>query len=106
MEGGRGAGDASDRNEKEGAGAGTLTGMCNLATTYWNQRRWKEAEELELKMVETRKTVLRPEHSDTLTSMCNLAIIYWNQARWMEEEQLESQVMQMRKMVLGHIQTR
>jgi hypothetical protein len=35
----------------------TLTSIANLASTYGNQGRWKEAE----------------EHPDTLTSMINLA---------------------------------
>jgi hypothetical protein len=30
--------------------------MGNLATTYTNQGRWKEAEELKVQGVETRKT--------------------------------------------------
>ena len=28
----------------------TLTSMANLASTYWNQGRWKEVEELELQV--------------------------------------------------------
>lgn len=33
----------------------TLTSMGNLASTYWRQGRWKEAEELELQVMETRE---------------------------------------------------
>ena len=51
----------------------TLTSMANLALTYRNQRRWKEAEELEVQVMETRKRVLGEEHPSTLTSMGNLA---------------------------------
>ena len=36
----------------------TLTSMANLASTYWNQGRWKEAEELFVQVMETRKRVL------------------------------------------------
>ena len=36
----------------------TLTSMANLASTYRNQGRWKEAEELEVQVMETRKRVL------------------------------------------------
>ena len=32
--------------------------MANLASAYMNQGRWKEAEELEVKVVETGKRVL------------------------------------------------
>jgi hypothetical protein len=51
----------------------TLMSMGNLASTYRNQGRWKEAEELFVKVMETRRTVLGAEHPDTLASMANLA---------------------------------
>ncbi|KAF1807874.1 hypothetical protein P152DRAFT_383950, partial [Eremomyces bilateralis CBS 781.70] len=54
----------------------TLTSMANLASTYRNQGRWKEAEELE-----TSSRVLGAEHPDTLTSMANLASTYRKQGR-------------------------
>ncbi|BCR88829.1 tetratricopeptide repeat protein [Aspergillus chevalieri] len=47
--------------------------MYNLASTYRNQGRWKEAEELDMKVMETRKQVLGPEHPSTLNGMHNLA---------------------------------
>ena len=79
----------------------TLTSMANLASTYRNQGRWKEAEELEVQVMETRKRVLGLEHPDTLTSMANLASTYRNQGRWKEAEELFVQVMETRKRVLG-----
>jgi Tetratricopeptide repeat len=54
----------------------TLTSMGNLASTYWNQGRWTEAEELNVQELETRKRVLGYEHPDTLTSIGNLASTY------------------------------
>jgi hypothetical protein len=36
----------------------TLTSMGNLASTYWNQGRWKEAEELEVQVMGTGKGFL------------------------------------------------
>jgi hypothetical protein len=47
--------------------------MAMVASTYRNQGRWKEAKELEVQVMETRKRVLREEHPSTLTSMANLA---------------------------------
>ncbi|KAF5857543.1 hypothetical protein ETB97_005646 [Aspergillus alliaceus] len=89
----------------------TLTSMANLASTFWNQGRWNEAEKLELEVLETRKAVLGAEHPDTLTSMANLAATYpdqgrWNEAeklfgRWSEAEKLEMQVMETSETVLG-----
>jgi len=60
----------------------TLNSMANLASTYRNQGRWKEAEELGVQVMETSKRVLGEEHPDTLTSMGNLALTYWEQGRW------------------------
>ncbi|KAF6782180.1 TPR domain-containing protein, partial [Colletotrichum musicola] len=63
--------------------------MNNLALTYRNQGRWKEAEELEVRVMETRNTVLGEEHPSTLMSMGNLAATFRNQGRWKEAEELE-----------------
>jgi hypothetical protein len=65
--------------------------MANLALTYRNQGRWKEAEALEVQAMKTRKRVLGQEHPDTLTSMANLASTYRNQGRWKEAEELRDQ---------------
>ena len=59
----------------------TLNSIANLASTYWNQGCWKEAEELEIRVIEIRKRVLGEEHPNTLNSIANLASIYWNQGR-------------------------
>jgi hypothetical protein len=50
--------------------------MANLASTYWNQSRWVEAEQLEVQVMETRKIKLGADHPDTLTSMANLAFTW------------------------------
>ena len=75
----------------------TLTIMANLATTYRNQGRWKEAKELFMQVVETSSRVLGLEHPSTLTIsmltiMANLASTYRNQGQWKEAEELELQV--------------
>jgi hypothetical protein len=54
----------------------TLRSMENLASTYWNQGRWNEAEQLEVQVMDMRKKLLGAEHSDTLKSMGNLARTY------------------------------
>ncbi|OCK96362.1 uncharacterized protein K441DRAFT_429297, partial [Cenococcum geophilum 1.58] len=53
----------------------------NLASTYWNQGRWKEAEEQFVQVMETRKRVLGAEHPSTLTSINNLVITLKSQSR-------------------------
>jgi len=79
----------------------TLTSMGNLALTYSNQGRWKEAEELDVQVMEMRKMIMGPEHPDTLTSMHSLASTYRNQGRWKEAEELDVQVMEASLRVLG-----
>jgi tetratricopeptide (TPR) repeat protein len=73
----------------------------NLSVLLHAQGRWKEAEELDVQVTETKNRVLGAEHPDTLTSMAYLALTYRNQGRWKEAEELEVQVMEMTKRVLG-----
>jgi len=54
----------------------TLTSIGNLASTFWNQGRWKEAEDLEVQVIETSKRVLGQENPSTLSSIGNLASTY------------------------------
>src|ERR1700722_6817869 len=62
---------------------------------------WKEAEKLEVQVMETSLRMLGAEHPSTLTSMSNLAFTYWNQGRWKDAEKLQVQVMETRKRMLG-----
>jgi hypothetical protein len=79
----------------------TLGSMANLASTYSNQGRWKEAEELQVQVMQTRKRVLGDEHPDTLTSMHNLAFTLQSQARRKEAFKLMERCSRLRKQVLG-----
>ena len=56
----------------------TLTSIADLAVTFLEQGRWKEAEE---QVMETRKRALGQEHPDILTSMANLAVVFFEQGR-------------------------
>ena len=47
----------------------TLLSMGSLASTYRNQGRWNEAEQLELQVMDIRKKLLDAEHPDILKSM-------------------------------------
>ena len=73
----------------------------DLASTFLNQGRFKEAEELFAQIVETLKGVIGQEHPDTLTSMASLASTYRTKGRWNEAEELFVQVMETFKRVLG-----
>jgi len=56
----------------------------SLASTYRNQGRWKEAEELQVKAIETRNTVLGAEHPSTVNSMNSLACTWKAQGKHTE----------------------
>ncbi|CAG8357010.1 unnamed protein product, partial [Penicillium salamii] len=78
-----------------------IAGTATLATAYWLEGRWEEAEHLDVQVMKTRKTKLGEDHPNTLTSMSNLASTFWNQGRWEEAEQLEVQVMETSRTKLG-----
>lgn len=59
----------------------TLGSQANLALICLNQVWWKEAEELGVQVMQTRKRVLGDKHPDTLNSIVNLASTYRNQGR-------------------------
>jgi hypothetical protein len=79
----------------------TLASTANLASTYWNQGRWEEAEKLGVYVMETYKTKLGPHHPDTLTSMANLAFIWKDQGRHADALELMKNCAQARQRVLG-----
>ena len=79
----------------------TLISIANLVSTYRNQGRWKEAESLEVQVVEMRKRVVGEEHPGTLRIMGNLSTAYRNQGRWEEAEELEKQMMETNSRVVG-----
>jgi hypothetical protein len=55
----------------------TAEGLWNMWTTIrhvlWQEGKWKDAEELDVKVMEARSRVLGEEHPDTLSAMANLA---------------------------------
>lgn len=79
----------------------TLVATSNLASAYFDQGRWKEAEGLRLQVLKARKELLGDDHRSTLTAMGNLASIYYVQGRQEEAEGLRLQVLAAHKRVLG-----
>jgi hypothetical protein len=73
----------------------------SLGLIYSEQGRWKDAEVLDVVVMEKRKQLLGEDHPNTLTSMSNLASTYRNQGRWKDAEVLEVVVMEKRKQLLG-----
>ncbi len=79
----------------------TLRNMNNLALTYRNQGRWKEAEELNVQVMETRKRVLGLEQPNTLTSMADLAFTFWSLDLKKDAIELMSEVVEHRQEQIG-----
>ncbi len=77
-----------------------LQSVSLLAKIYTLQRRWDEAEQLQVQILETSKRVLKADHPFTLASIGNLAVTYRGQRRWDEAEKLLVQVMETMKRVL------
>lgn len=75
--------------------------MNSLALTYWNQGRWKDAEELFLQALEVHIRVLGEWHPNTLINMSNLALVFKYEKRWNEAEDLLTKVIEKKKMMLG-----
>jgi hypothetical protein len=73
----------------------------NFGLVFFETGYWKEAEELQVQVMETRKRVLQAGHPDTLKAMGNLASTFRNQGCWKEAEEIEIQVMETSKRVLG-----
>ncbi len=77
-----------------------LESLSHLATIYMYQRRWDEAEQLQVQIIETSKRVLKADHTLTLVSIGNLAETYRGQKCWDEAEKLLVQVIETMKRVL------
>jgi tetratricopeptide (TPR) repeat protein len=67
----------------------TLQAMANLAATYYQLGRYKEAEPLEGTVLEKWKQLLGADHPDTLQAMANMAATYRQLGRYKEVEELQ-----------------
>ena len=76
-------------------------GIAEFALVFSEAGRWKEAEELEVQVMETSRRVLGQEHPSTLTSMANLAFTWNGQCRAAEAMSLMEICVQLQKRVLG-----
>ena len=61
--------------------------MAHLAVMYESQERWKEAQELQTHVYQTRRSVLGEEHLDTLASKARLAEIRRRIARGDQDDE-------------------
>ena len=61
----------------------------------------REAENLEIKVLDTRNRILGVEHADTINAMAHLATTYWSLGKYTEAEKLDVQVLDARNRILG-----
>jgi hypothetical protein len=73
----------------------------NLALAYLRQGRWKDAEEPNMQVMETRKRVLGAEHPATVNSMNNLAHTWKSQNRDSEALKLMEECVELLNRVFG-----
>ncbi|KAI9376511.1 hypothetical protein BJX61DRAFT_538748 [Aspergillus egyptiacus] len=72
-----------------------------IAYYFWSQGYYKEAEKLDVSIVEEKKREFGPEHPETLESIAGLAATYHDQARLSESEKLDMFVLEARRKTLG-----
>lgn len=53
-----------------------LESTAMFAMARWEQGWWKEAEQLNVRVIETRKIKLGEDHPDTLINTANLVVTY------------------------------
>jgi hypothetical protein len=77
--------------------------MANLASTYWNQGQWEEAEKLQVEELKLCDKTLGPEHPETLTSMNNLAQTWKSLSKNSDALGLMTKCVHLRKKQLGRL---
>jgi tetratricopeptide (TPR) repeat protein len=71
----------------------TMTSMAELASTCRAEGRWKEAEELEVQVMEMSSRMFGLDHPDTVTSMENLGFVLKAQGKYAEAEDMYQQAL-------------
>jgi serine/threonine protein kinase/Tfp pilus assembly protein PilF len=79
----------------------TLDSMHDVASAFFAQGRYSEAEALHRQVLEARRRVLGEEHPSTLESMRSLAVVFSGQARHSEAEALHRQALESQQRILG-----
>jgi len=75
--------------------------LCKLGWLYWRQGRYKEGEEVFVKIVERGRRVLSREHPSTLLYMNGLGLQYWLLGRYEEAESVYLETLEISRRVSG-----
>jgi hypothetical protein len=73
----------------------TLTGMANLASTCQRQRRWKDAEELLIKVVDGNRTTFGEDHPSTVSAIRNLASLHQARSEYRNRHEFQNMLLQL-----------
>ncbi|KAI0549990.1 hypothetical protein F4679DRAFT_544420 [Xylaria curta] len=79
----------------------TLQSKLHLATIYWSQGRWEDAELIESKVLDTCLNEYGKEDNLTLSCMAALTATYSDQGHWEKAEQLGGEVLDIFQRLLG-----
>ncbi|KAL1303017.1 hypothetical protein AAFC00_003330 [Neodothiora populina] len=79
----------------------TIKAMSNLAATYHQRGRWKEAGELHIRVLQLQREALGKQHSETIGSLIAIIARYYHQDRLEEVESILEKVMQSQPETLG-----
>ncbi len=75
--------------------------LNNLASLYWSQGKYSEAELLHKRALKIREKVLGSDHLDVAASLNNLAVLYWNQGKYSEAESLHKRTLEIKERTLS-----
>jgi tetratricopeptide (TPR) repeat protein len=90
---------SSDLTEQDNETRTNLVWKC--AMTLLTDGRWREAEELFVQVMETRKRALGDEHPSTLTTRSNLALVLERQGKYEAAEAMNRQTLTLSETALG-----
>jgi CHAT domain-containing protein/tetratricopeptide (TPR) repeat protein len=77
------------------------TDLNNLATLFYSQGRYAEAEPLYTRALAIREKALGPEHPDVSASLNNLAALFYSLGRYVEAEPFYKRSLAIREKALG-----
>jgi tetratricopeptide (TPR) repeat protein len=77
------------------------TSLNNLASFYYRQGKYSEAEPLYLDALKMKRRLFTGDHPDVADSLNNLAVLYYSQGKYSEAEPLYLEALAMSERVQG-----
>ena len=85
----------------------TTTAMANLAATYYDLKKYIQAEKLQIQLLDVSNRIYGVKHQHTMHAMTDLAETYRAMGKYTEAEKLEIEVLDASNRIFGveHLQT-